>query len=348
MGTASRNSPATGFVAKPIAEVHGRAEEATWLIESIWASEACGLIGATPKTGKTWLGLSMALAVASGTKLFGEYAVTDPGPALVFPAEGSSASIRNRVDMLAAASGVEVADLPLHLLDTDALHLDDPEHRTRFELTLEALRPKIVVLDPLVRLHTGHESDTQHVSELLGYLRSLQRRFAVAIVVTHHLGKGRSGSASGGERLRGSGDLHAWGDSNLYLTKLDGGVVQCDVEQRDAEALEEPLNFKLTVGSAGASASLELVEAPEPPEPPGGRSILRPKAPTAKRTPKAPLGERVLAAIRESGEPRSQKRLRTQVGCNNQRLTDALRALQAAGKIERNENGWALTPEELA
>lgn len=350
MGTPAQN----GFAITRISDIEPRAEGERWLIEGLWAGEACGLIGATPKTGKTWLGLSMAIAVASGKPLLGKYEVKAHGPALVFPAEGSRGAIRERVDMLAAAQGIDLTSLPLHLLDTDTLHLDDREHRARLEATLNALKPKLIVLDPLVRLHTGHESDTQHVAEVLGYLRSLQARHGVAIAVTHHLSKGRAGSASAepGDMLRGSGDLHAWGDSNLYLIKCDGGVVRCHVEQRDSEAPAEPIHFRLEVTAprddAASLASLvpcaaPVVDASNAPASRAKRSGgggARGDAP--KRRNARPLRERVLEALRASGQPRSQKSLRVELGCNNQRLTDALRSLESDSQLVRGTNGWIL------
>jgi len=57
------------------------------------------------------------------------------------------------------------------------------------------------------------------VAPLLAYLRELQRRLAVAVVLVHHARKGAS-KARAGQALRGSSEFHAWGDSNLYCAAL--------------------------------------------------------------------------------------------------------------------------------
>jgi hypothetical protein len=49
------------------------------------------------------------------------------------------------------------------------------------------------------------------------YLRELQRRHDVAVLVVHHAKKG--GGVRAGQALRGSSEFHAWGDSNLYLRR---------------------------------------------------------------------------------------------------------------------------------
>ena len=41
--------------------------EQAWLIDSMWARAAVGIIGGAPKCCKSWLGLDMAVSVASGS-----------------------------------------------------------------------------------------------------------------------------------------------------------------------------------------------------------------------------------------------------------------------------------------
>jgi len=78
------------------------------------------------------------------------------------------------------------------------------------------VRPKLLVLDPFVRLHRIDENLSGEVAPLLAYLRELQRRFHVAVV--HHARKGGA-KLRAGQALRGSSEFHAWGDSNLYLRR---------------------------------------------------------------------------------------------------------------------------------
>jgi hypothetical protein len=82
------------------------------------------------------------------------------------------------------------------------------------------VRPLLLVLDPFVRLHRIDENASSEVAPLLAYLRELQRRFALAVALVHHARKG-AGTVRGGQALRGSSELHAWGDSNLYLRRID-------------------------------------------------------------------------------------------------------------------------------
>jgi len=70
---------------------------------------------------------------------------------------------------------------------------------------------------------------------VLRFLRELQRRHGVALLVVHHARKG-AGNARAGQALRGSSEFHAWGDSNLYLRR-DGDDLMLTVEHRAAPSL---------------------------------------------------------------------------------------------------------------
>ena len=42
-----------------------------WLVEQLWGASSVGVIGGAPKCSKTWLGLDLALSVATGTACLG-------------------------------------------------------------------------------------------------------------------------------------------------------------------------------------------------------------------------------------------------------------------------------------
>jgi hypothetical protein len=99
------------------------------------------------------------------------------------------------------------------------------------------LQPRLLILDPFVRLHRIDENAGGEVAPLLAYLRELQRRYGVAVLVVHHARKG-AGNARAGQALRGSSEFHAWGDSNLYLRR-DGDDLTLTVEHQAAPHLDK-------------------------------------------------------------------------------------------------------------
>jgi RecA-family ATPase len=57
----------------------------------------------------------------------------------------------------------------------------------------------------------------------LAYIRELQRQLDLSVILVHHTRKNAAGGIAAGQGLRGSSDLHAFGDSNLYLRLYASG-----------------------------------------------------------------------------------------------------------------------------
>jgi RHS repeat-associated protein len=214
-----------------------------WMIESLWLRAAVGIIGGAPKTNKTYLALDLALSVASGTPALGAFAVSDPGQVLIYMAEDGQEAIKERLLGLCQHRALELASLPLHVITATTLRLDCASDRFRLENTMGMYHPRLLVLDPLVRLHAINENDAGEISRLLAYLRALQRSHNASIVLVHHTRKNGSGATRAGQTLRGSGDLHAWSDSSLYLRNA-GEQLALLAEHRSAPA-PEPLALAL-------------------------------------------------------------------------------------------------------
>ena len=291
--------------------------QSAWLVEDLWSRQAVGVLGGQPKTAKTFLALEIALAVASGAPCLGRFGVPEPGPVLFFAAEDAPVNIRARLCDLAQARGVDFDTLPVFLILTHQLRLDLTGDLERLTQAVDTLRPRLLVLDPFVRIHRADENAAREISALLADLRALQRRFDLAILLVHHTRKG-NGQACG-QALRGSGDLFAWGDSYLYLRRTDDQL-RLAVEHRAARA-PEPIALDLT------GDHLHLAIDADPPTPRHDN-----------------LQQQVLDALRHQPQPISQAQLRALLKVRNQTLTQALRQLITDEKIQRADNGWTVRP----
>ena len=287
-----------------------------WLIEDLWAHQAVGLIGGAPKCCKTYLALEIALAVASGTPCLGRFPVHDTGPVLLFAAEDAPVQVHDRIRGLAQARGVDFDALPVFLILAEQLRLDIARDKQRLAAVLEEHRPRLLILDPFVRLHRLDENSATEVSALLADLRALQRRFHLAVLLVHHTRKGNGPVA--GQALRGSSDLHAWGDSNLYLKKADTHI-RLTVEHRAASA-PQPITLQLD----GDPARLRVTTAQSQPQ-------------------ETDLNQQVLNTLNRHPDPMTQAQLRAALKVRNQSLTTALRLLQDHDKISRTNQGWTLS-----
>jgi hypothetical protein len=292
-----------------------------WLVEGLWSEQAVGILGGEPKCYKSFLALDVAVSVASGTACLRQFPVRRTGKVLLFPAEDSLAIVRQRLEGIATMAQVDFPSLPVEVITAPSVRLDTASDRQRLADTIQQLQPILLILDPLIRLHRIDENDASQVAALLSYLRELQRRFRLAILLVHHARKD-SHSSRPGQALRGSSELHGWGDSNLYMRRK-GPQLTLSTEHRAAPS-QDSIPLQLT--QIGSALALAVVDQPLP----------QPK------TEPTPI-ERVRAALAQLQEPVfSVQQLRKLCAIRTETLCAALEELTQQGELSRNAKGYQL------
>jgi len=300
-----------------IGEIPSEDNAGRWLVEQLWGDSSVGVIGGAPKCSKTWLGLDLALSVATGTACLGKYAVPEPGPVLVYLAEDALPVVRERVEGMARHRGLDLDGVEIHVITAPTLRLDRDPHRTRLFETAKRLRPRLLLLDPLVRLHGIDENNAGEVAGLLAYFRSLQRRLDLSVVLVHHTRKNAAGGAAAGQGLRGSSDIHAFGDSNLYLRRTRERLMLSS--EHRAAAASPPVYLELVATNAEATHLEVIAEIHD----------------ENRRS----LQEQVLTLLAQ-GAVLTRTKLRDALSVKNERLGEALESLERAGRIRRTPTGW--------
>jgi len=295
-----------------------------WLVDTLWGRCAVGFLAGRPKLGKTWLGLDLALSVATATPCLDRFDVPDPGDVLVYLAEDHPAALRERLAGLCRHRGLALDDVPVHVITAPALRLDLERDRVRLHRTIERLRPRLILLDPLVRLHRRDENHAGEVAELLAFLRQLQRHHDLAVLVVHHMRK--SGAGHTGQALRGSGDFHAWTDSALYLKSRRDRLV-LNVEHRNAPP-PNPIELRLCSRPDGSETHLEILDP----------RTLDPPVPALAPS----LADRLVDLLRSVSRPLTRMELRHRLRVNNQRLGQVLADLDHQHVVARSQQGWSL------
>ena len=292
-----------------------------WLVEGLWSDQAVGILGGEPKCYKSFLALDVAVSVASGTACLRQFPVRRTGKVLLFPAEDSLAIVRQRLEGIATMAQVDFPSLLVEVITAPSLRLDTATDRQRLADTIQTLQPILLVLDPLIRLHRIDENDATQVAALLSYLRELQRRFQVAILLVHHARKDSNGSRPG-QALRGSSELHGWGDSNLYMRRK-GAQLTLSTEHRAAPSQD---HIPLQLTQAGSALALTAIDKPL----------------AEARTEPTPI-ERVRAALAQLQEPVfSVQQLRKLCAIRTETLCAALEELTQQGELSRNAKGYQL------
>lgn len=307
----------------PAYKLDAQPPEQRWLVEQLWSDQAVGIIGGEPKCCKSFLALSLGVAVASGKPCLRRFAVPTPGRVLIYPAEDALSVVRRRLQGICAAEQIDFEKLPLFVITAPRFQLDAQTDRAQLIDTIQTLKPTLLIFDPFVRLHTIDENASGEVAKLLQHLRSLQRTHKLAVVLVHHAKKGGS-SKRPGQALRGSSDFHAWGDSNLYLTRRSTADIQLTVEHR-AESACEPMSLRLVAHDD--VAHLEIANSSTPPRPA--------KPPSAE--------QQILGLLAGSPDPLRLRALRQQVGLRHETVSLTIADLTSRGVVQKTDLGYRLT-----
>jgi len=293
-----------------------------WLVQDLWTDQAVGILGGEPKCCKSFLALDVAVSVASGAACLRQFPVRRSGPVLLFPAEDSLAVVRQRLEGIAAAARVPFDSLPVQVITAPSLRLDMPADRLRLSDTLQQVRPLLLILDPLIRLHRVDENDATQIAAVLSYLRELQRQFQLAVMLVHHARKDSHASRPG-QALRGSSELHGWGDSNLYMRRK-GSQLTLSTEHRAAPGRD---HIPLQLAESGSAVALSVMEGP----------AVQPE------TPPTPI-ERVRQALAQLQEPITVQPLQKLCGMRTATLCSALTQLATDGEVIRDTRGYQIKP----
>ena len=298
-------------------ELEDRPRHQQWLIDALWGRQAVGIIGGEPKCGKSFLALDLAVAVAAGVPCLRRFETNQPGPVLMFAAEDAGHIVRTRLKGIARAAGADFDTLDIAVIDVAALRLDLESDRQRLHETVERIRPRLLVLDPLVRLHRVDENAATEIAPILAFLRALQRRFHTAVVLVHHARK--SAAARPGQALRGSSELHAWGDSNLYLRRRKGQIVMT-VEHRAAAGLND---VALELANDGHATALRL----------------RHDTPCEEAPHTETPEQRIVQVLADAEQPLSQRQIRERAATRHSTVATILGKLVRERRIEHHASG---------
>ena len=288
-----------------------------WLVDQLWTNEGVGIIGGEPKCCKSFMALSMAIAVSSGTPCLGEYDVPNNGRVVLFAAEDAPHIVKGRLDGLCQSYGLNLESLDILVITVPVLRLDRSDDQKKLKNTIEKLRPKLLIIDPFVRIHRIDENASGEVAPILASLRELQRLYKTAIAVVHHAKKSAA-SARAGQALRGSSEFHAWGDVNLYLRRNRQDDLSLSIEHRDAKSLS---GIPLRLIEGNGSIKLGVTDKHQGPK-------------------QLSIVQKIEEIFKEIDSPLPLAEIRSRIGVRAERVSQAVKEMIESGRLEKVPGGY--------
>lgn len=257
-----------------------------WLVQGVFSLGSCGFIAGEPKSYKSWIGLDLALSVASGMKFLNHFDVLQAGPVLYIQEEDAPPLVQSRLGKVwGGKTGDRVEIDPEGQLwwvgpqgaeepDVDGiigsgLTISDPGWLEWLDEVLGGKDYKLTILDPLMMVLGDVQETSNAVNErVLKPLKLLARKHDVALLIVHHMRKGRIGEdVRGGQRLLGTQAYHAWSDESLYVSLGDGGLQvepeskHANVKRFEISAIDDD-DWRPQVTPEDAQRRVERVEDP--------------------------------------------------------------------------------------
>jgi hypothetical protein len=192
-------------------------------------------LGGRPKVGKSWLGLQLALAVASGGEVMDRKA--ESGRVLVLALEDPPRRIRERMVKQKWPGGLPVDVLPLGLFQAQVGDLGKGGAR-RLAGQIERGQYRLVVIDTFSRAFAGDQNDHAEMTLALAPIQEIAQTLNTAVLIIDHLRKGVGGDSDAVVDLLGSTAKAALCDAVMGLYRERGKhearllVTGRDIEER--------------------------------------------------------------------------------------------------------------------
>ena len=216
-------------------EVLKQVDNPDWLIKDVVEKESLMCIFGKPKSGKSFIAIAMAAAIAKGEKFYGNESFSKP---VMYVCGEGQRGVKRR--LAAWQQGMfDLTGVPLYLSDR-AVRVNDPDDFKMLEEEIEALTQQVgeigmIVIDTFQRNFVGNENSAEDVGSFINKLDGLISHYKCCVCLVHHTGHGNS------DRGRGSSVMGASLDYEFKVDREDKAVGD-NLEEQMFVSFEQTLN----------------------------------------------------------------------------------------------------------
>lgn len=243
-----------------------------WLVKDILTIGGLGFIAGEPKSFKSWVGLDLAVSIATGSRFLNTFDVMAPGPVLYLQEEDSPSTIKIRYSKVLRSKKqaqvhlsddgktvefhppAQVADAPINALLQGGLVLSEGVWQEWLDETLSngfftdngtQLGYQLVIIDTLMMVAGSVEENRAQdmTTKLFKPLKQIARKHNTALILIHHMRKGSNENGNrGGQRMLGSVANHAWSEDAMYLQLGKTKSIELSTESKSFESRDYMLS----------------------------------------------------------------------------------------------------------
>jgi hypothetical protein len=177
-----------------------------WLVEGYLVRDSMALLYGPSGTYKTFLGIDIALHVATGSWWHSKRTIDQPGRVIYVIAEGAHGA-GTRIDAWQRHHRTNPDDhAPVAWLPR-AVNLADRVEAAAFAEVAARIEPDLIVIDTLARCTLGaEENSARDMGLVVENLDGIRRRTGACVLAVHHTGKDTANGARGSSALRAAMD----------------------------------------------------------------------------------------------------------------------------------------------
>jgi hypothetical protein len=166
--------------------------QAAWLEPALITKGGTVLLAAEAKAGKSFMLIELARALATGTPAFDSplFKVTEKCRVLYIEQELGPQQLADRTTRLWTA-GHEIGGI-YYISKEPLLQLNSNEGKALLLSWIDEVKPGVVILDPLGKMHSYRENDFEDINKLFNFFDEVKykyRALGLSLVISHHFGK---------------------------------------------------------------------------------------------------------------------------------------------------------------
>jgi AAA domain/CHC2 zinc finger len=235
-----------------------------WMVEGVIERGANGFFCASPKGGKSWAAVDLALSLALGTPWLG-FRVARPFHVALISREDNPSLTGWRMRHLLAGKTAEYGGVPENLwinsrAQTPEFLLDNSDQWQELVDALKERAIEFAIFDVFNVMHGADENDNTEMRQVLRKLSAIQAAVGCGIGVVHHFSKSEMGTMT--QRLRGASAIAGWAEWLVGISLADPElkIRRMDFELKAAPP-PDPICYQIAAGADDA-VRLELTDSP--------------------------------------------------------------------------------------
>ena len=309
----------------------------SWLVDEWLPDKSITFLVSPPESYKTWLLLDLAVSVSAGVPFLGRYQVNSPGPTLIIQQEDSHSGLTDRLALIVEQklnalpklgdsewTVPAMPDIPIYVHPDRQLRFSDKKVLEEMERQIEAIRPKVILIDPLYSTTDSTDNYMADLANRMMILKTWRDKYGCSFLIAHHSKKNLDPDSTAREDSWGSQFLNAFLEAGWQIRRNQRLSQNEVIVRRHSKVMGNQSPISLTFDISTQYPMKYIV--------------------TARPYEVAPAGEARQPAqanlldLMQNG-PVSQAELCRQTGKNSSTISRQIRQLEAAGLVKKMPDG---------